>query len=196
MLLALESPLLRRCSPRSTFLLGSRRDSFRHFLHLYSLLTRELLAFPRGTRYQEDQDRGRPGEPLLGGDGRVQGLRLRGGETAQLEEEAKQRPQGHREAHVLQVLQELHSRVALEEAHQVRVRPRAEGPVSLLCCQDETAWPRVQTYPTVPSGPERLRDRSELRSVGSRSETVVDSQPRVVSSCSVWRTLPLRWFVR
>lgn len=113
-------------------------------------------------RRQEDQNRSRSGESLLGGDGRGEGLRLRGRETVELEETKNRDPTGHREAHVLQVFKELHSRVAPEETHQVRVRSGAEGPVSLLCGEDEATRPRVQTHPSVPSRSKRLRDRSEL----------------------------------
>ena len=116
-------------------------------------------------RCEEDQARDGPGEPVLGGDGRLEGLRLRGRQAAERQETKIRQPEGHREAHVLQVLEELHTRVALEEAHQVRVRARAQGPVPLLCGAYEATGPRVQTHPTVPSRSERVRDRPELRSV-------------------------------
>lgn len=61
------------------------------------------------------------------------------------------------------MFEELHTRVAPEEAHEVRVRPGAESPVSLLLREDEAARSRLQAHPPVPPGSERLRDRPQLR---------------------------------
>lgn len=112
-------------------------------------------------RREDVQAGDQSGEHVLGGDGGVRGLRLRRGETAQLDEEAPGRTlsRRHREAHVLAMFEELHTRVAPEEAHEVRMRPGAEGPVSLLLREDEAARSRLQAYPPVSPGSERLRDR-------------------------------------
>lgn len=136
---------------------------------------------------------------MLGGDGRGEGFRLRGREAAQLEETAKRRrgrgrcrSPGDREAHVLQVFQELHTRVAPEEAHEIRVRPRAEGAVPLLHRPDEATRTRLQTHPSVPSRSERLRDRSELKIEFFRNKER-EKLLRVlfVRSCNDWQRVPM-----
>lgn len=60
---------------------------------------------------------------------------------------------------MLAMLEELYTRMALEEAHEVRVRPGTESPVPLLLRQDEATRSRLQAYPPVSQGSERLRDR-------------------------------------
>lgn len=57
------------------------------------------------------------------------------------------------------MLEKLYTRVASEEAHEVRVRPGAESPVPLLLRQDEATRSRLQAHPPVSPGTERLRDR-------------------------------------
>jgi len=59
---------------------------------------------------------------------------------------------------MLKMLEELYTRVAPEEAHEIRVRPGAESPVSLLLCQDEATRSCLQTHPPVSPGTECLRD--------------------------------------
>lgn len=133
----------------SSFALGARASQS----HPINLTSRWFSFFRREDREAGDQRR----ESVLRGDGGISfRLRLCG-------EVAQETPKRTREAHMLAVLQELRARLAPEQAHQVRVRPGAEGPVSLLLRQDEATRSRLQAHSTVSPRQERLRDRSQLR---------------------------------
>lgn len=58
------------------------------------------------------------------------------------------------------MLKELYAHVSSDQAHEIRLRQRAEKSVSVLLHQDETPWQHVQAHSRVSSRSACLRDRN------------------------------------